>query len=107
MRLELGAHLGNPEIGPALARELRPLQGLFRDSMDEVGPADRDWGHRHWSHGTDPLSMALGKMRALTGVLVGDLAAKHDLEVSDDLATIVPAQAAWFFDRSIGPDTGS
>lgn len=75
--------------------------------MDEVGPADPDWGHRHWSHGTDPLSMALGKLRALTGVLVGDLAAKYDLEVSDDLATIVPAQAGWFFERLGGRDTGS
>jgi hypothetical protein len=35
----------------------------------------------------------------LVGVQVGELAARYELEVSDELATIVPDQAGWFFER--------
>ena len=42
--------------------------------------------------------MALGRLRALVGVQVGELAALYDLDVDDDLATIVPDQNGWFFE---------
>jgi hypothetical protein len=99
VRERLGTHLDNPEIGSGLAQRLQLLQRLFRDFVDEVGPAGGDWD-RQWSrHGTDPLSVALGRLRGLVGVQVGELAALYDLEVSDELATIVPDQAGWFFER--------
>lgn len=99
-RKQLGAHLDNSEIGPDLARRLRLIQKLFRDFMDEGGSAADDWDHRRWSSiGTDPLSIALGRLRGLVGVQVGEIAAQYDLEVSEELATIVPDQAGWFFER--------
>jgi hypothetical protein len=102
VRDELGAQLNNPEIGPVLEAELQLLQRLFRDFVDEVGPTGNGWhGERH-PMGTDRLSVALGRLRGLVGVHVGLLAAEYDLDVSDELATIVPDQHGWFFERFEG-----
>lgn len=96
VRAGIGSHLDNPEISSELARQLRLLQRLFRDFVDEVGPAG-EGGHVRY-YATDPLSIALGRLRGLVGIQVGELAAKYELEVSDELATIVPDQAGWFFE---------
>lgn len=98
-RQQIGPHLNNPEIGAELARRLQLLQRLFRGFLDEIGPAG-DGVDRHWrSMGTDPLSIALGRLRGLVGVQIGELAALYNLEVSEELATIVPDQVGWFFER--------
>ena len=100
VRERLGVHLDNPEIGRRLETRLQLLQRLFRDFMDEVGPRGDAWDRpRGYSHGTDPLSVALGRLRGVIGVQVGEIAAEYGLDVSDDLATIVPDQAGWFFER--------
>lgn len=44
--------------------------------------------------------MALGCLRGLVGVQVGELAADYDLDVSDELVAIVLDQEGWFFERS-------
>ena len=63
IRDQLGEQMNNPEIGTDLARRLQLLQRLFRDFVDHIGPASSD-RHRHWQPlGTDPLSMALGRLR--------------------------------------------
>ncbi len=99
VRDALGTHLDHPDIGEDLARRLQLVQRLFRDFVDEVGPTDNDGFDRHrWGMGTDALSMVLGRLRALVGVQVGELAATYDLDVTDELATIVPDQAGWFFE---------
>jgi hypothetical protein len=99
VRDALGIHLDHPDIGPDLARRLQLLRRLFRDFVDEVGPAGDDPFDRHrWGMGTDPLSVALGRLRGLVGVQVGELAATYDLDVAEELATIVPDQAGWFFE---------
>lgn len=46
--------------------------------------------------------MALGRLRALVGVQVGELAAFYELDVDDDFATIVPDQHGWFFEAFTG-----
>jgi hypothetical protein len=101
-REQIGVHLDNPEIGTELAWRLQLLQRLFRDFVDQVGPAGGDWDRRRSPMGTDPLSMALGRLRGLVGVQVGELAANYDLDVSEELATIVPDQAGWFFEQFDG-----
>lgn len=101
-RARLGVILDNPEIGAELARRVKLLQRLFRDFMGEVGPAGGNGDRSLRPMGTDPLSMALGRLRGLVGVQVGDLAARFDLDVSDELAAIVPDQAGWFFERFEG-----
>jgi hypothetical protein len=103
-RRELGAHLDNPEIGKELARRVQGLQKLFRDFMDEVGPHGQDWDRPRQPYGTDPLSMALGRLRGCAGVQVGELAALYDLQVTDELATSVPDGSAWFFERFEGEE---
>ena len=102
-REKLGEHLDNPEISPALAQRLQLLQRLFRQFVDESGPSGDDpWGRELRRMATDPLSMALGRLRGLVGVQVGELAGEYDLDVSEELATIVPDQAGWFFERFDG-----
>lgn len=98
VRDQLGVHLDNPEIGDDLTRRLRLLQRLFRDFVDETDPEPEEWA-RDRTPGTDRLSMALGRLRGLVGVQVGELAADYDLDVSEELATIVPDQSGWFFER--------
>ncbi len=67
-REQIGVHLDNPEISTELARRLELLQRLFRDFVDEVGPHGGDWDRRRSPMGTDPLSMALGRLRGLVGL---------------------------------------
>ena len=98
VRERLGSLLDNPEVSPELEAEIKGLQSLFREFMDEVGPGD--YWHRHISHyGTDQLSVALGRLRGLVGIHVGYLAARYELEVPEDLAVIVPDADGWFFDK--------
>lgn len=98
VRRALGEQLNNPEIGRDLADQIRAMQALFRSFLDEVGPEADPW-HRHHGFGTDPLSIALGRLRGLLGVHVGVLASRYGVDVPDDLATIVPDEAGWFFER--------
>lgn len=99
VREALGTHLDHPDIGDDLARRLRLLQRLFRDFVDEVGPGcDDGFGRHRWGMGTDPLSVALGRLRGLIGVQVGELAALYDLDVTEELSMIVPDQDGWFFE---------
>ena len=101
VRRELGVHLDNPNISDHLADQLRLLQRLFRSFIDELDPRDLDpWGGtRHHYMGTDPMSTALGRLRGLVGVQLGTLASHYDLDLGEDLATIVPAEEWWFFER--------
>lgn len=99
VRDRLGSHADNPEVGPALMQRVQLLQRLFRDFVDETGQAGEERDRPWRSMGTDPLSVALGRLRGLVGVQIGELAAEYELDVSDELATIVPDQAGWFFER--------
>ena len=66
--------------------------------MDEVGPDDGAEWHRWRGAGTDRLSVALGRLRGVVGLLVGEIASAYRLDVSEDLATIVPDLDGWFFE---------
>lgn len=94
-RKELAKHLDNPEISEGLTRDLKALQGLFRDFMTKC---DRRPPHHHY-YGADEVSVAIGELRTQVGIIVGALAATYDLEVSDELASIVPDADGWFFER--------
>lgn len=100
VRRSLGAHMDNPEISRHLAERVSLLQLLFRSFVDDLEHDGVDsWRYRWSSVGTDPLSVALGRLRGLVGVQVGALASDYDLEVPDDLARIVPDESGWFFER--------
>ncbi|PRY62849.1 hypothetical protein BCF74_10356 [Knoellia remsis] len=98
-RQKLGELMDNPEGSSTMAQRLQAIQRHFRDFVDEVGPSEQQWDRHRSPYGTDPLSVALGRLRGLVGVHIGELAAEHDLDVSEELASIVPDQAGWFFER--------
>lgn len=99
VRDQLTDLLNNPEIGDGLARQLKAMQRLFRDFMNACArdgmPEPRSWG-------PDTFSVALGELRTKVGFHVGELAARYDLDVSDELSRIVPDEDGWFFER-FGP----
>jgi hypothetical protein len=104
-RRRLGAVLDSPEITDQLNQRVRALQAAFRAFMDEVGPQDDLHGHHRGGYGTDPLSVALGCLRGVVGLLVGELASVYGLEITDDLALIVPDLDGWFF-TAVEPSPG-
>lgn len=91
--------LNNPEISSHLEAKIKAIRAAFREFLDEVGPTD-PWHRRHHGpNGTDQLSVALGTLRGLVGVQLGEIASIWDVEINDDLATIVPDSKGWFFER--------
>lgn len=98
-REKLGELMDSPEASPTMTRRLQGLQRFFRDFIDEVGPRAEGWDRHRSPYGTDPLSVALGRLRGLVGAQIGELAAENQLDVSQELASIVPDQAGWFFER--------
>lgn len=99
-RRELTMLLSSPEIGPQFTEKVRAIRAAFREFMDEAGD-DRYHGqrHHHSGIGTDSLSLSLGRLRGLVGVQIGEIASTWDVDVPDDLATIVPDQVGWFFEK--------
>jgi len=100
-RQQIGQFLDNPEISAGLTAKMKAIQRAFRDFMDGAGD-DQQWGHRYAGTGTDRLSVALGTLRGLVGVQLGELAALYEVDVAGDLATIVPDGSGWFFERFSG-----
>lgn len=100
-RQQIGQLLDNPEISAGLTAKMKAIQRAFRDFMDDAGD-DQQWGHRYAGTGTDRLSVALGTLRGLVGVQLGELAALYEVDVAGDLATIVPDGSGWFFERFSG-----
>lgn len=93
-RESLTALIASPDISPGLSLEVKLLRAYFRTFMDT-----RDDHGRRYHMGSEPISLALGELRAKVGQVVGDLAARFDLEVEDELGSIVPVERGGFFDR--------
>lgn len=72
-REQLTQLLNNPEIGAELERRIKTIQASLRSFIDEVGDPDGDHSYHQYNrgYGTDRLSMALGRLRALVGVQLG------------------------------------
>lgn len=70
------------------------------DDSEPVGVHDEGTSRRRQPTGTDPLSMALGRLPGLIGVQVEELDTEYDLDVLKELATIVTDQAGGFLERS-------
>lgn len=93
-RHDLSAILGTPGIGAALATQVKLLRSYFRTFMTDARQLD---GARY-RMGADPLSVALGELRAKVGLVVGDLATRFDLAIEEELASIVPVDEGGFFE---------
>lgn len=96
MREFLGTAIRTPGLGQELKRELKVMQGHFRQFMSDLSTYKLD--------GLGPVSNAdlervLSWLRQPVGEQVGLLSAQYNITVSDQLATIVPDRNAWFFER--------
>lgn len=92
VRRELTTFIASPDISPGMAQQLKLMRSYFRTFMDT-----RDDHGRHYHMGREPFSVALGELRAKVGQLVGDMAARFDLDVEPDLASIIPVDDGGFF----------
>lgn len=94
IRHDLTAILNTPGISRGLAEEVKLLRSYFRTFMTDARLADG----RRFYHGADPLSVALGELRAKVGLIVGDLVTRFDLALEDELSSIVPVDEGGFFE---------
>ena len=105
IRRFLTSELGNlPEVG--LAGTLAAMRAACRKFLDSL-----DSSHGGASHIPDGMFhggfqewvfvSALGELRGVTGVLIAEMAARYDLEVEDDLASIIPGDPAAAEDSGI------
>lgn len=95
-REELTALIANANISDGLSQQVKLLRSYFRTFMSHRHAHHRPGGY---GYGADPFSVALGELRAKVGQVVGDLAARFDLEVEPELATIVPVDEEGFFEQ--------
>lgn len=100
IRHDLTAILNEPGIGPVFADQVKRLRTYFRTFMTDARHLD---GGRY-RMGADPLSVALGELRAKVGLVVGDLATRFDLPIDGELASIVPVDEGGFFEAVLQDD---
>ena len=101
MREFIGTLLRTPGLGRGVKAELKIMRGHFRTFMSNLTDAGLDRPGV-----VDPMALerVIGWLRKPIGDQVGLLAAQYNIEVSEDLARIVPHQSDWFFaDFPTGP----
>lgn len=96
IRQFLTQELGSLQAETDLAATLRAMRAACRKFLDKVQDRGGDivrFGHRpgHWA--SWEFNGAVGELRGVFGVHLAKLAAQHGLDVEDDLASILPAQA--------------
>ena len=96
MRAFLGTLMRTPGVGRELKRELKTMQGHFRQFMTNLTTYGLDRGGP-----VDPQSLerVLSWLRIPVGDQIGLLAAQYGIAVSDELANIVPDRNDWFFEQ--------
>ena len=84
-------------IAGELEQSLRAMRSACREFLDQVGMKGEEiWlptgGPLRNRNGMDDFqfNQALGKLRGLFGLHVGAIAAKFELDIEDELATILP-----------------
>ena len=104
IRLFLTDVIGHGGIADELMTALKAMRGACRQFLDELdikvdkrtGLVDR-FGRGMYGHSNGlndwMLNQALGRLRGVFGVHVGQLAVAYDIEIEDGLASILPAKA--------------
>ncbi|HZD71404.1 MAG TPA: DUF6650 family protein [Actinomycetes bacterium] len=99
MRQFLTDLLGVGGIAQELENSLRAMRAACRKFLDDLGVVNgrlHDWEARRWrgSYGTGLddyiLNQALGTLRGVVGVHVGQMAVRYGIDVEDRLASILP-----------------
>lgn len=92
IRAYLTQELGALESHATLTDSLRAMRASCRKFLDSVGGGTLDWnfsaGYENWV-----FNSAIGELRGVFGIHVAQLAAQFGLDVEDQLASILPAEA--------------
>ncbi|MFJ6646514.1 hypothetical protein ACIQPS_12745 [Streptomyces sp. NPDC091290] len=78
-----------PDTGDDLAENLKAMRAACRRFLDVVGPNHS--GHVRGRFQNATFGAALGELRAVFGIQLGVIAARYKLELSEELAGILPA----------------
>ncbi|QIJ63773.1 hypothetical protein [Streptomyces sp. JB150] len=78
-----------PDTGDDLAENLKAMRAACRRFLNAVGPDHS--GHVLGPHESATFGAALGELRAVFGIQLGVIAARYKLELSEELATLLPA----------------
>jgi hypothetical protein len=81
--------LMEPDTGDDLAENLKAMRAACRRFLDAVGPNHS--GHVRGRFQNATFGAALGELRAVFGIQLGVIAARYKLELSEELAGILPA----------------
>ena len=84
--------LMEPDTGDDLADNLKAMRAACRRFLDAAGPNHS--GHVHGRFASATFGAALGELRAVFGIQLGIIAARYKLELSEELADILPASDA-------------
>lgn len=95
--------INSPAISDDLASMLKQIRKLFADFMT-TAPRAAAHGQMFGPLSAEPFSVALGSLRAAVGDRLATLVAAYGLDVDEDLATIIPDDGSWFFERFSGED---
>jgi hypothetical protein len=96
IRRFLTAELGQlDDKDDSIAPHLRAMRAACRQFLTTASTLDGGHGVRPWMGGFNGwrFNDALGELRGVFGIHVGQLATKFGLDIEDDLATILPAPA--------------
>lgn len=81
--------LMDPDTGDDLTENLKAMRAACRRFLDSVGPNHSRQVRGHFETAT--FGAALGELRAVFGIQLGVIAARYKLDLSEDLAAILPA----------------
>lgn len=86
--------LGRAGIAEDLAASIRAIRSACRQFMNEVRVDDSGWHGRYPSASAGfsdhILNQALGRLRGVAGIHVGQMSVKYGLDIEDGLASILP-----------------
>ena len=78
----------NAAHSEGLRASLRAMRAASRKFVDAAGPGARNL-EPGWPS-SNAFSLALGDLRTLMGIQIARIATQYDLDIEDDLATILP-----------------
>ncbi|MFJ4486564.1 DUF6650 family protein [Streptomyces longwoodensis] len=81
--------LMDPDTGDDLAENLKAMRAACRRFLNAAGPNHS--GHVRGTFESATFGAALGELRAVFGIQLGVIAARYKLELSEELADILPA----------------
>jgi hypothetical protein len=95
LRAHLTDEINSARPGRTLEQSLRRVRAACRRFVDLGGPRGRNFrpGRETEPHEADPFGLALGDLRTTIGFEIALIASKFELDIPDELASILPLSA--------------